>query len=84
MDLVDLEFLPRLQVYGLSSYCCYLFPCGTGRSLNPRPSTEAENNPNPRAFTYPAAKWIELLSGAGSGVGFSPELEPGHWVTFLV
>ena len=57
---------------------------GTGRSLNPRPSTEAENNLNPRAFTYPPAKWVGLLSGAGSRAGFSSELEPGHCATFLV
>ena len=83
MDLVDLEFLPRLRMYSLSSYCSYLFPW-YWEELESQAQQEAENNLNPRAFTYPPAKWVGLLSGAGSGVGFSPELEPGHWATFLV
>lgn len=59
-------------------------PEAAGRSSGPRPSTEAENNPNFGAFTFPSAKWVELLSGFGSRVGFSAELGPDRQAHSLV
>lgn len=63
----------------------YPLPDAAGRSGTPRPNTEAKNNPHP-VPSFSSAKWVELLGGARSRVGVSPELQPRSlssslWVT---